>query len=516
MKKTFAALAVGLLLQSLVSCHQPIPADLNAVSLIPLPVKVEATGGSFQLNENTAIYVHEGSDELSQTAHLLKKQLHHETDLSLDVQVVSEPAAHGINILLNKENKAQLGDEGYELKVGEKLLTISANTPVGIFRGVQTLVQMATFHQGEKTTWLVPSGTIVDYPQYAYRGLMLDVARHFFGVDDVKRVIDLAAAYKINVLHMHLSDDQGWRIEIKSWPRLTSFGARTEVGGGESGFYTQEQYKEIGAYAKARFVTLVPEIDMPGHTNAAVAAYPELNGTNKKADLYTGTKVGFSTLATRKEVTYQFVDDVIRELAAITEGPYIHIGGDESHVTKEKDYVYFINRTKDIVKKHGKIMLGWDEIALAELDETDIVQYWAKDENAVMGVQKGAKVIMSPSKRTYLDMKYDSTTHIGLDWAALIEVDEAYNWNPETLVEGINKEHILGVESPLWTETVETMDDIEFLVFPRLIGHAEIGWSPSGHLNWDSYKQRLAKHGKRLKANGVDFYQAKLINWEME
>jgi hexosaminidase len=260
----------------------------------------------------------------------------------------------------------------------------------------------------------------------------------------------------------------------------------------------------------------VPEIDMPGHTNAAVAAYPELNGTKKKAELYTGTKVGFSTLATRKEVTYQFVDDVIRELAAITDGPYIHIGGDESHVTKEDDYIYFINRTKEIVKKYNKTMIGWDEIAHGDVDASDVVQYWAKDKNAKLGVEKGTKVILSPAKQMYLDMKYDSTTHIGLHWAALIEVDQAYNWHPETIAEGITKDNILGLESPLWTETVETMDDIEYLVFPRLIGHAELGWSLPESRDWENYKKRLAAHGQRLKDKGVDFYQSPLVIWEFE
>ena len=216
-------------------------------------------------------------------------------------------------------------------------------------------------------------------------------------------------------------------------------------------------------------------------------------------------------------MTYQFVDDVIGEIASMIDGPYIHIGGDESHVTKDDDYVYFVNRVRDIVKKHNKKMIGWDEVAHADIDETDIVQYWSKKtKNVLKGVEKGAMVIMSPAKYCYLDMKYDSTTTIGLKWMGYIEVDQAYDWKPTKLVKGIARENILGIESPLWTETVQTMDDIEYLVFPRLIGHAEIGWSPEEKLNWKDYKVRVGKHAPRLKTLGVDFYESKLIPWEME
>lgn len=512
-KNVLLTLMTGVMMQFSVSCTKPIPADLSKVSLIPIPVEMSATGSSFQISEVSTIYVQEGSTELKQTASLLAEQISTITTIKLKTEVVSQAPAKGIYLSVDAAND-QLGEEGYELTITDDLVTLKANQAAGVFMGTQTIAQIIEKAGDAQNVWIMASGTITDYPEYSYRGSMLDVSRHFFGVDVVKRFIDQMAAYKINVLHLHLTDDQGWRIEIKSWPKLTTFGGSTQVGGGEGGYYTQAQYKEIVQYAKERFITVVPEIDMPGHTNAANAAYPELNGAKKKAELYTGTEVGFSTFDTRKEVTYQFVEDVIREIAEITEGPYIHIGGDESHVTKEDDYVYFINRTRDIVKKYNKVMIGWDEIAHADIDSEDIVQYWAKGENALLGVEKGAKVLMSPSKRTYLDMKYDSTTHIGLDWAALIEVDAAYTWDPATLEKGIGKENILGVESPLWTETVVTQDDIDYLVFPRIIGHAEIGWSPASHRNWESYKLRLAKHGPRLKAMGVNFYESALVPWE--
>ena len=516
MKKAMIALLVTALMQFNVSCQKPIPADLSNSSIIPIPVKLNATGSSYLLSERTNIYFPKGNGELNQIGVLLAKQIKGMTGLNIAVKAVPDVPANSIYLdILKGEN--QLGEERYELNIEEKKVILSANHPAGIFRGIQTILQIVDKAGKGNSKWIIPSGTITDYPTYAYRGMMLDVSRHFFGIEDVKRVIDLASLYKINVFHMHLSDDQGWRIEIKSWPKLTSVGGQTQVGGGEGGFYTQEQFKEIVQYARSRYITVIPEIDMPGHTNAASVAYPELNGAEKKAEPYTGIEVGFSTFDTRKEVTYQFVDDVIGEIASMIDGPFIHIGGDESHVTKDDDYVYFVNRVRDIVKKHNKKMIGWDEVAHADIDETDIVQYWSKKtKNVLKGVEKGAMVIMSPAKYCYLDMKYDSTTTIGLKWMGYIEVDQAYDWKPTKLVKGIARENILGIESPLWTETVQTMDDIEYLVFPRLIGHAEIGWSPEDKLNWEDYKVRVGKHAPRLKTLGVDFYESKLIPWEME
>jgi hexosaminidase len=390
--------------------------------------------------------------------------------------------------------------------------------PQGIFRGIQTLIQALppAIENTEKTkaNWSVPCGKIQDKPSYAHRGAMLDVARHFFGMDDVKRYIDFIAAYKMNVLHLHLTDDQGWRIEIKSYPNLTTHGGSTEVGGGKGGFFTQDQYTEIVNYAAERFITVIPEIDMPGHTNAATASYGELRCDNKATELYTGIDVGFSTLCVRKQETWNFVDSVIRELAAITPGPYIHIGGDESHATKKPDYVYFINKAQEIVHKYDKQMVGWDEVATADFKPNSIAQYWAKAENAQLAVQKGGKLIMSPARKSYMDMQYDSTTRIGLHWAAYIEVDSGYIWDLETIEEGIPRENILGIETPLWSETTENMADIEYLVFPRFLGYSEIGWTPTSQRSWDEYKVRLGKHKARLDAKNIGFYKSKFVDWQ--
>jgi hexosaminidase len=522
MKKNSISVFVlaSLIISVVVACNSKTPTDLTKVSIIPKPLSVTSDSESFTLATRTDILVPEGREDLVKIGQYLADILNRSTGLGLDVVNGSQKPGKGDIQLVLSEDDAGLGDEGYELKITKKLLTVTANKPAGLFYGIQTIrqllparIEMDTLQEGP---WEIATGTIRDYPYYAYRGAMRDVVRHFFGVDDIKLFIDQIAAYKMNVLHMHLTDDQGWRIEIQSWPNLAAHGGKTEVGGGEGGFYTQEEYAEIVKYAGERFITVIPEIDMPGHTNAALSSYPELNIGGKATELYTGTRVGFSTLDTRSETTYRFVDDVIRELAALTPGPYIHIGGDESDSTRPEDYISFVNRVQDIVIFHGKQVLGWDEIALATLKPNAIVQYWAKADNAIKGVKQNAKVLMSPARYAYLDMKYDSTSTYGYDWAGYIEVDDAYNWDPETLVPEIKKENIIGIEAPLWSETVSDRQQAEYLLFPRLPGYAEIGWTQAGNRNWDEYRVRLSDHGARMKAMGISFYPSKYVDWKRE
>ncbi|WP_299584631.1 beta-N-acetylhexosaminidase [uncultured Sunxiuqinia sp.] len=499
----------------LLSCTPEEPTDLTQNQVIPKPVSVTATGKAFRLSAQTKIYVQAGSN-LEATAQYLQSKLTPATGFQLPVEVVSDMPSAGIFISLT--NDSELGNEGYELQIDKKLLTLKANKAEGAFRGIQTIRQLLPLSIAsssvQQTDWVIATGTIRDFPEYEYRGTMLDVARHFLGGDDVKHYLDLMAYYKFNIMHLHLTDDQGWRIEIKSWPKLTEIGGSTEVGSGEGGFYTQDQYTELVNYAAERFITIIPEIDMPGHTNAALASYAELNCDGKATELYTGIEVGFSTLCTDKEITYEFIDDVIGELASLTPGPYIHIGGDESHVTKKEDYIPFIERVQDLVYAHGKTMIGWDEVTLAKLDERSIAQYWSSADNAKNAVQQGVKVIMSPAKKAYLDMKYDSLSTLGLHWAGYIEVDTGYDWDPTKLEKEISWENILGIEAPLWTETVTNRADMEYLVFPRLAGYAEIGWSPAEGKSWDEYKVRLAAHGKQYDTWGINYYRSKLVPWE--
>jgi hexosaminidase len=403
-----------------------------------------------------------------------------------------------------------LGEEGYELSITPDSIQLRANCAAGLFYGVQTLRQLLP--GGHSGSIRLPAVSIRDLPRFDWRGTMLDVARHFFSVDDVKRYIDLISHYKMNRLHLHLSDDQGWRIEINSWPRLTEIGGSTQVGGQKGGYYTQEQYKEIVAYARSRHVTIVPEIDTPGHTNAALASYAELNSSEEAPVLYEGTQVGFSTLWIKSEITYKFLNDVIGELATLTPTPYIHIGGDEARSTPEEEYKYFIKRVQEIVASHGKIAVGWSEIGEAELLPGTIAQIWipAGYENAR---RQGAKMILSPASKIYLDMKYDPSSPLGLDWAGLVSVKDAYDWEPGSFMEGLDEGDILGLEAPLWTETILTMKDIEYMAFPRLPGIAELAWSPRDR-SWEEYRRRLAAHGKHMEALEINYFKSPDVDWE--
>jgi hexosaminidase len=514
---TVTTLLVLVMFSIQISCRTRSVSDLSKESIIPKPVSITGTGEYFILKSGMNIYVDEGSVELQQIAKFLADRLKIATGFVIDIKIKDKTKVPGSIYLTISAADRSTGEEGYKINITKKMIELSANRPAGLFRAIQTLRQVlpATIEltSKQKGPWKIATGTIIDYPAYEYRGAMLDVARHFFGVDDVKRFIDLMSYYKFNVLHLHLSDDQGWRIEIKSWPNLTLHGGSTKAGGGDGGFYTQVQYADIVQYAKERYITIVPEIDMPGHTNAALASYAELNCNGKATELYTGTKVGFSTLCTDKDVTYKFINDVVGELAALTPGPYFHIGGDESHVTKKEDYITFINKVQEIVTGKGKQVIGWDEISLSTLKANSVAQYWANSENANRAASQGAKIIMSPAAKAYIDMQYDSTTTLGQHWAGYIEVSTAYNWDPATLVPGIDKEKILGIEAPLWTETITNMDELEYMVFPRLPGYAEIGWSPSQERDWNEYRERLGKHGERFSAMDINYYQSKLVQW---
>ena len=414
-------------------------------------------------------------------------------------------------------DRSQLGGEGYYLRIAPDGILLEAVQPAGLFHAVQTLRQLLPpLGKGHGGVTL-PVGEIIDYPRFAWRGAMLDVARHFFAVEDVKRYIDLLAQYKMNVLHLHLSDDQGWRIEIKSWPRLAEVGGSTAVNGEGSGYYTQAQYADLVAYAAERYITIVPEIDLPSHTNAALASYAELNCDGVAQPLYTGTNVGFSSLCVDKEITYTFLDDVLRELAELTPGPYIHIGGDEAMSTPPDAYRRFMERVQPMVEKYGKKVVGWEELGQASLLPGTLVQQWntepARTVHTLQAVEQGAKVIVSPASRTYLDMKYHADTPLGLQWAGLVEVRDAYDWEPTSYLAGVGEAQVIGVEAPLWSETLRTLAEIEYMVLPRMPGIAEIGWSPAAGRSWDEYRTRLAAQALHWDAMGVPYYRSAQVDW---
>ncbi|WP_420319906.1 family 20 glycosylhydrolase [Flagellimonas sp.] len=494
--------------------------DLSAIALIPKPVKTIATNSAFGLDSNTVIFTSLSDPKFEKAGRFLAEKVNARLGFNLSVNNTSNEKEIDRVIYINQSDSVDLKTpESYQLYIKKDSIYLNAKTAAGAFRGVQTLRQLIPEQSNDTLTdhplWLIPTGKIYDEPQFGYRGAMLDVARHFFTVDEVKKFIDLLAYYKYNALHLHLTDDQGWRLEIKSWPKLTEIGGQSEVGGGEGGFFTQEDYKDLVQYAADRHMIIIPEVDMPGHTNAASLSYPFLHAGGK-ADtprVRTDMKVGYSSFHARKDTVYAFLDDVIREIAAITPGPYFHIGGDESHVTTKKDYLHFVEKVEKIVKKHGKQAIGWNEIAQAKIDPSTIAQLWNEPHSAQKAAEGGSKIIMSPAKKTYLDMKYDSLSEYGLTWAGMIPVDVAYNWSPENYVEGLPKEQILGIEAPLWSETISNSAELEYLAFPRAIGYSELGWSKPENRNWEDYRKRLAQQVPYLNRMEVNYYPSKLIDW---
>ncbi len=490
--------------------------------LIPLPSVVEpGAGDPFVITPATTIRVPAGNERLLRIGRYLSDWIGIAAGPQPPrVEAAADPGeVPAIHLQLGEVSEA--GDEAYELTIASERVTITGRTPAGVFYGVQTLRQVLpafvehdAVREDESRPVRAAAGRIVDSPRFAWRGAMLDVSRHFFSVNDVKRYIELMALHKLNRLHLHLSDDQGWRIEITSWPNLTTHGGSTEAGGGPGGYYTQQQYSDLVAYAEDRLITIVPEIDMPGHTNAALASYAELNGNGVAPPLYMGIEVGFSALSVETEITYTFIDDVVREIAAITPGAYFHVGGDEVKTLTAPQYARFIERVQTIVQSHGKQMIGWDEIAPAPLLPTSIVQHWRPKTTPAEAVSQGATIIMSPADRAYLDMKYDPSTPIGLSWAACIDVQAAYNWNPASAAAGVPEAAILGVEAPLWTETVATIGDLELLAFPRLAAIAEVAWSRADRRRWEDFRTRLGAQAARWAALGINFYRSPEIPWQ--
>jgi hexosaminidase len=511
--------AIGLFALSLLACGSDQPAlqavvdddSIAPLQLIPKPRTVSGDTGHLHLSAASRIVV---TSETRSAGELLGAVLRPSTGFTWEV-VLDNPSAADI-VLRLEDGRGDLGDEGYAMEVTAHGVLITAATQAGVFYGTQTLIQLLPAEiertsRVEDVVWKAPMVTIEDAPRFAWRGMMLDVSRHFFTVDEVKRLIDLAVRYKINRFHLHLTDDQGWRIEIEAWPNLTAIGSTIDYSGGRGGYYTKADFSDIVAYAEARFVTIVPEIDMPGHTNAALASYGELNESGEPTALTPTIPFGSSSLWTDGPITAQFVDEVIGEVAALIPGAYFHIGGDEAAATEPQDYVEFIEMVQQIVQKHGKIMVGWEEIGRANLEPPFLAQHWFAPASALQARDQGARLIASPAANAYLDMKYDESTPIGLTWAGFTDVRDAYEWDPvsQGLVEG----DIVGLEAPLWTETVDSLDDIEFMVFPRLLGYAEIGWSRREDRGWDEYRVRLADHGRRLAARNVSFFESPLVDW---
>ncbi|WP_460797267.1 beta-N-acetylhexosaminidase [Microbacterium sp. GXF0217] len=483
------------------------------LTLVPLPSSVATGPGAFALTPSTRIVIVDGADA---AASALSDHLAERVGVRPET-TRSEPAAGDIVL------RATGADgEGYRLEVTDRVEI--AGSEAGLFYGIQTLRQL--LHE-EAGAWTIAQASIADEPRFAYRGVMLDVARTFFDVATVKAFIDRASSLKFNHLHLHLSDDQGWRLQIDSRPLLTEKASATSVLGRPGGFYSKGDFREIVDYAAARHMVIVPEIDLPGHTHAIGLAYPELVEPPVMNDMllaqaealgqplpvagepYQGWGVGHSSVRIHDEATWEFLCDVLGEVAALTPGPYLHVGGDECLGTAPTDFDAFIERVTALTVELGKTPVAWHEAGSAVVAEGTIGQFWGSDDptvehaaHALRFAERGGAVILSPSTRAYLDMKPSPEDPLGLSWAAIIDLEAAYGWEPDAIVPGLDESAILGIEGPLWSETIAALADIDHLFFPRAAALAEIAWSPASAKDWTSFRARVDALGTVWDAEG--------------
>lgn len=493
-----------------------MPAPTTPLRLVPAPRLVrEAEGAPFVVSAATTVTTGVSPAEVALGV-LAAEQLSRISGSTVEVRYrdVAEPTQPGdVAFVLDPEH---LSGEQYHLDVVEDLVRVTAGTPEGLMRGLATLHQVLRPHDGTFAAWPVH---VEDEPVHGWRGLSVDVARHFFGPDDLRVVVDLMAAYKLNVLHLHLSDDQGWRLDLPSRPDLAARSGGTAVDGDPGGYFTTEEFQALVAYAAARGVRVVPEIDVPGHVNAALHAYGELTPSGEPAEAYTGIEVGFSRLTADLPATEPFLRDVFGDVAAVTPGEYVHIGGDEVHTMERDEYARLVRMASDAVRAAGKQVVGWQEIATTPLEPGTVVQYWDTRMDPapiVAAARAGARLLMSPGSKAYLDMKYDGDTALGLEWAGHIELRDAYAWEPTALVPGLPEGSVIGVEATVWTETLRSLDDLMTMLLPRLAAVAEVAWTPADRRDWDDFATRVAAHGPYWDAEGYAWYPSPQVDWAVE
>ena len=514
------------------------------IAIIPEPVSVTKSSGHFILPENITI---QASPEMKAVVDHLQAKLTAATGFFVSSSSTPQ-GSPTIRLILNSKVNAQIGDEGYQLSVTPNLITIKANKAAGLFYGVQTLVQLfpkeiESAEVMKDVEWKAPCVEITDYPRVGWRGLMFDVARHFFTKDEVKQYIDAMVRYKYNVLHLHLTDDEGWRIEIKGLPKLTEVGAWSVKKVGTfgdfipptadeprtyGGFYTQEDLKEIITYAQERFVNILPEIDVPGHSLAAIAAYPELSCTPgaEKYQVRSGEKIMDwsrgappialvdNTLCPANEKVYEFLDTVITQIAALFPFEYIHMGGDEAprnywektpailalmkrEGLKNMDQVqgYFEKRVLKIVESKGKKFIGWDEILDGGIPSNAAIMSWRGVKYGVEATHKKHEVVMSPTTYAYLDYMQSDVLFEPKVYASL-RLSKSYEFDP--IPAGVDPKYIKGGQANLWAEQIYNIRQAEYMTWPRALAIAESVWSPKEKKNWKTFFPKVEQHFKRL------------------
>ncbi len=520
------------------------------ISIIPLPVSLERKGGNFEFNSYSVIEVPDKTPEVQMVARYFAQQLLRASGYPVRVQLSGDAKdSRGtiFAISLNRKEEAVLGSEGYTLEVASSLVILRANKPAGLFYGVQSLLQLfpkeiESNEAIKKGYWILPGCKITDYPRFAWRGLMLDVSRHFYSKKDVIRFIDDMVKYKFNMLHWHLTDDQGWRIEIKSLPQLTEVGAwraprvgrmsqMTSPAADEprsyGGFYTQEDIREIVQYARDRFVNVMPEIDVPGHSLAALASYPELSCTPGTYRVNSGEKFmewpsggghfyGLidNTLCPANEKVYDFLEKVFTEVAPLFPFEYIHMGGDETArnfweksdavkalMNKEKlknlDEVqsYFVKRVEKIIESKGKKLMGWDEILEGGLPPNAAVMSWRGEKGGIEAAKQNHKVVMSPTTYAYLDYN-QGDAYMEPPIYASLRLNKTYQFDP--VPAGVDPKMILGGQANLWTEQLPGIRSAQYMMWPRGFAIAESVWSPKEKKNWPDFISRVEKQFERL------------------
>ena len=520
------------------------------IAIIPEPVSVTQNEGEFVLPKYIVVSSPAGP-EMKETIAALKGI---SVPTGIHVSISGNAPNATIRLVLNKTADTVIGNEGYYLSTGKKGVVIRANKPAGLFYGVQTLLQLlpkeiVSAKHVEGVNWDIPYVDITDYPRFKWRGLMFDVARHFFTKAEVEQYIDHMSKYKYNLLHLHLTDDEGWRIEIKSLPRLTTVGAynvkkvgyfgnfpapKPDEPRNYGGFYTQDDIREIVAYAKARFMDILPEIDVPGHSLAAVVAYPELSCT-PGADHYQvrsgeqfmnftkdGIKAGVdNTLCPANPKVYVFLDKVLTEVAKLFPFGYIHMGGDECAKnfweksdsvkalmqreglkTQEEVQAYFEKKVEKIVESKGKKFLGWDEILEGGLAPDAIVMSWRGMKGGIEAAKMGHEVVMSPTDFAYLDyMQADPIVEPRV--YATLRLSKAYKFDP--VPDSVNSKLIIGGQANLWTEQVYNVRHLEYMTWPRAFAISEDLWSPKSKKNWDDFFGRVEKHFDRFNVAEIKY-----------
>jgi len=520
-------------------------ADTNLPAIIPLPQQLELRAGVFQLAPGTEIFANFAS---RQTARQLATRLRQSSGYPLKVAVKwgANRAMPNAILLTTRNANTNLGTEGYELTVATNSVVVRAPTQAGLFYGAQTLLQLLppeifSTNRVTNVDWQIPCAQIADWPRFKWRGLMLDVSRHFFSKPEVETILDAMALHKLNTFHWHLTDDQGWRIEIKKYPKLTQISAwRAGVGfgldpksttaygpdGHYGGFYTPADIREVVKYAAARHITIVPEIEMPGHSTAALAAYPQFSCTGGpftvplKGGDYNGT------YNPANDGTFKFLDDVLAEVFQLFPGKYVHIGGDEvpkdawknnpacqalmqreGLKNKEELQNWFTRRMEKFVSAHGRTMIGWSEILQGGLPGNSAVMDWIGGATEAAGA--GHDVVMSPTAYCYLDF-YQSSNRAAepkaAGWGRTLTLDKVYSFDPiPTNLPPQLQSHILGAQGNLWAEWVPNLKHAEYMIFPRECALAEVTWSDKNSRNWDEFQSRLRVDEQRMDELGVNY-----------